>query len=451
MHDFSTKNSLAQLIEYSLPAIAGLFLTSFIIIVDGIFIGRKLGADGLAAVNMTLPLVYTLLAITTTIAVGGLTLASQAAGRGKRETTSRYFSSSLALILFAVTSLLLVLFIFQEKILLLLGAAGIIYVYMQDFLGILVYFYLFMMLNIAFSMFIRGEGKPQLSLFFGLAGNLLNIGLDYLFIFQFDWGMRGAALASGLSVLLPFLCGLLYFLRGCSSYTFTSVFMTSAPYRQILLNGSAECIGQISIALTTALFNVAALHLLGSNGVAAFTIVGYMLFFHSMLITGIGIGIHPIFSYNFGAGRTAPICELFVVASKAVIITGILIAAWVSAAAANIVSLFAGDNNELLIMGALALRISATALLFSGCNFIMAVLFTATGQPRTAALTACLRGLLFVIPLLLLLPNFIGASGLWLALPLAELFTLAVILPRLHAHWKNLRQIPEPEKKPCQV
>ncbi len=191
MHDFSTKNSLAQLLEYALPSIAGLFLTSFMIIVDGIFIGRKLGADGLAAVNMTLPLVYTLLAVTTTIAVGGLTLASQAAGRGKSETASRYFSSSLALIVLIVTSLLLVLFMFQEKILLLLGATGIIYAYMQDFLSILVYFYLFMMLNIAFSMFIRGEGKPQLSLFFGLAGNLLNIALDYLFIFQLDWGLRG--------------------------------------------------------------------------------------------------------------------------------------------------------------------------------------------------------------------------------------------------------------------
>lgn len=451
MHDFSTKNSLAQLLEYALPSIAGLFLTSFIIIVDGVFIGRKLGADGLAAVNMTLPLLYTLLAVTTTIAVGGLTLASQAAGRAKSETASRYFSSSLALIVLIVTSLLLALFMFQEKILLLLGATGIIYAYLQDFLGVLVYFYLFMMLNIAFSMFIRGEGKPQLSLFFALVGNLLNIALDYLFIFQLDWGLRGAALASGLSVLLPFLCGLLYFLRGCSSYTFTAVFMTSAPYRQIILNGSAECIGQISIALTTALFNAAALHLLGSNGVAAFTIVGYMLFFHSMLITGIGIGIHPIFSYHFGAGRTAPICELFVVASKAVIVASILLAALVSAAAENIVSLFAGDNTELLIIGALALRFSAPALLFSGCNFIMAVLFTATGQPAQAALTACLRGLLFVIPLLFLLPNLIGASGIWLSLPLAEFFTLAVILPHLRTHWKNLRQRPEPEQEPCQL
>jgi Na+-driven multidrug efflux pump len=129
-------------LSYSIPTIIGLFLTSFIIIVDGMFIGWKMGENGLAAVNLTLPVLYVLLAITTMIGVGGVTLATQSLGEKQYDRANYFFSFSLAAILVVTASILIVVAAFLDQIVVLLGAAGIVYQYVKDFLGVLLYFYL---------------------------------------------------------------------------------------------------------------------------------------------------------------------------------------------------------------------------------------------------------------------------------------------------------------------
>lgn len=420
------KSIVNTFLIYSIPTIIGLFLTSFIIIVDGIFIGWKMGENGLAAVNLTLPVLYILLAVTTTIGVGGVTLATQNLGANQYDRANYYFSFSLATILVITAIEVLILAVFLDEIVLLLGASGVVYQYVKDFLGVLLYFYLFSMINIAFSMFIRAEGKPQMSLIFGLIGNIINVILDYVFIMKLEWGMSGAALASGLAVLLPFLFGTYYFLTNKSVYRFCKFNVKLSEFKNILINGAAEFISQISISITTAIFNVVLLKRVGVNGVAALTIIGYVLFIHSMIVTGVAVGIHPVISYNFGAKNFRVIFEFMAIAVKAVTLVGLLIFVLSLAAPTAIISVFSRENTELLLIGEFGLRCFSVAFLLSGYNFIATVFFTSIGETKIAAIVSSLRSLILIVIFLMVLPNIFGDRGIWITTPLAEVITFVV-------------------------
>ncbi len=421
----NTKNQsiFKTFLAYSIPCIIGMFLTSFIIIVDGIFIGRKMGENGLAAINLTLPVLYILLAVTIMIGVGGVTLAAQSLGEKNKSRANHFFT--FAFISSAVFNLVVmaILFLFQDGIVALLNAKGILTGYVRDYLGIMKYFYLFMMLNMIFTMFIRSEGKPQLSLLFGLFGNILNIILDYLLIMKFNYGMKGAAIASGLSVLIPFILGILYFLSKHSVYKFQRIHFAINDLQKMLFYGLAEFMAQISVSITTYILNWVLLRRIGINGVAALTIVGYVSFIQNMIVSGIAVGIHPLISYHFGAQNRNFILDLLSIAMKAVVIVGIGIFLIVLLISGGLVKIFSKDNLELIKVAGLGLKLYSISFIISGFNIIAAAYFTSLGEAKQAAIVSILRSLVLVIIFILILPYIIGDTGIWLAGPVTEAIT----------------------------
>lgn len=420
-------------LNYTIPCIIGLFFTSFIVVVDGIFIGWKIGETGLAAVNLTLPVLYIFLSVTVLIGVGGVTLSAQSLGAKQNDKANYYFSFSLFAIAIVEASIAAVIGLFPDEIVGLLGAKGIVQQYVKDFLGVLVYFYLFMMMNMAFSMFIRAEGKPQLALAFGLTGNILNIILDYMFIMRLDWGMKGAGLASGIAVLLPFLFGLCYFAAYRSAFRFCKFDISMDDLRNMLMNGAAECIAQISVSITTFMFNLVLLERMGVNGVAALTVIGYVLFIHNMIVTGIAVGIHPAISYQFGAKNLEVIFRLLALAVKVVFWIGFLLCMAACFFAEDIVGMFSRENGEFLRIGAQGLRWFSLAFALSGYNMIATAFFTSIGEAKTAALVSVLRSLILVVAFLMVLPYLFGDTGIWITLPLTEAVVFGVAYCRMNS------------------
>jgi Na+-driven multidrug efflux pump len=157
------QNVFKTFLTYAVPCILGMFLTSFIIVVDGIFVGRVVGERGLAAINLTLPVLYTLLAVSIMIGVGGVTLAARCLGERNAPRAHSFFTTAIGVSALFQLAALIVLFLFQDPIIALLNAKGIVAGYVRDYLGIMKYFYGLMMLNLTFTMFIRSEGKPQLA------------------------------------------------------------------------------------------------------------------------------------------------------------------------------------------------------------------------------------------------------------------------------------------------
>lgn len=426
IQDKSKKGLTKTFFSYSVPCIIGMFLTSFITIVDGIFIGNKLGGQGLAAVNLTLPLLYLLLGITIMIGVGGMTLATHSLGAKDLIRAKQRFTMTLVLNAAVILVFVVLLRVFLNNVVEILNAKGELQSYVKDYIGTMSFFYIFMMMNIVFSMFVRGEGKPQLSLFFGIAGNIINIILDYLFITKLNYGMKGAALASGLAVLIPFLLGLMYFLSGKSAYRPVKFSFNRMDLKGIVFNGSSEFIGQISICITTYLFNYVILKRIGVDGVAAFTIVGYVSFLQYMILTGIGMGVNTLVSYSFGARDREAIKILLSIALKSVLTVGTVAFVVSMLASEGVARLFSGDRSGIVEIARVGMRIYAFSFLINGYNLIAASYFTSLGDAKTSALISMLRSLLLISVFILVLPLLIGDTGIWLTVPLAEMITFAL-------------------------
>lgn len=424
IQDKSKKGLMKTFFNYSIPCIIGMFFTSFITIVDGIFIGNKLGGSGLAAINLTLPVLYLLLGISIMIALGGVTLATQNLGAKEFERARQRFSFTLFLNVVAILVIVLLLRLFLDDVVYMLNAKGQLQEYVRDYLGTILFFYVFMTTNIIFSSFIRGEGKPQLSLFFGVAGNIINIVLDYLFIIKLDYGIKGAAFASGIAVVVPFLLGFFYFLRGKSVFRLVKFTFEIGDLRNILFNGFSEFVGQISIGVTTYLFNYVILKRIGVEGVAAFTIMGYVAFIQYMILTGIAQGVNVLVSYSYGARDRDTIMELLSIALKSVIAVGVLSFIISFTATEGVVRMFVGDQSGIVEIAKGGLRIFAFMFLLNGYNFIASAYFTSLGDAKTSAAIALLRSIVLLSVFILVLPHILGDMGIWLAAPLTEAVTL---------------------------
>lgn len=423
LNDKSRKGLLKSFFSYTIPCMIGMFLTSFITIVDGLFIGNKLGSNGLAAVNLTLPVLYLFLGVSIMVGVGGLTLSTHSMGAKDIHRARKRFTLTLVINAAVILLLVILLCIFLGNVVDLLDTKGDLHGYVKDYLGTISYFYIFMMMNLVFSMFIRGEGRPQFSLLFGIAGNLINILLDYIFINHLNWGMKGAALASGIAVLIPFLMGCIYFLSGKSAYRFVPFKFDRADVKSILYNGSSEFIGQISIAITTYLFNRVIMKRIGIDGVAAFTIIGYISFLQSMFLTGVAQGINTLVSYSFGSKDGHTIKRLMAIGIKAAAGIG-LIAFIVSVAASEgIVRLFGTDQTSIVEIAGVGMRIFAVSFLLNGYNIIASSYFTSLGDARTSAIISILRSLVLISVFIFVLPLIWGDTGIWLTVPLTELLT----------------------------
>ncbi len=417
---------LKKFLSYAVPCIIGMFLTSFITVVDGMFIGWKVGERGLAAVNLTLPILYLLLGLTIMVGVGGVTLAMQSLGERNPARANQRFTFTVKLNAIVNILVIAAVALQLDRVLHLLNAEGEMFTYVKDYLGTMVFFYGFMMMNITLGMFIRSGGRPQLSLLIGIAANGMNILLDYLFVIRLDYGLKGAALATGLSVILAFGLSVFYFLSGKSVFKFAGGSYDPEDLKNILLNGSSEFIGQIAVCITTYLFNLVIIRRIGINGVAAFTIVGYLSLIQYMVLTGIAQGMHPLVSYSYGAKDRESISRLLTVGVKASLLVGAVTFCLSFAATEGIIGIFAHGNRVLIDTAKYGLRIFALTFLINGYNVVASTYFTSLGDAKTSALISVLRSLVLISLFILVLPHFIGETGIWLATPLAEAATFAV-------------------------
>ncbi len=426
----SEKTLAAQFFEIAIPCVIALFLTSSIVFVDGLFIGRRIGEAGLAAVNMTLPVLYLALALAIMTGVGGLTVAMHRLGAGDEKGANARFTLTVLLTLGLVGLVCALVALLFPGVLDLLRAQGTMRPFVADYLGTMLPFYPLMMGSTVFVMFIRSEGKPQVSLLYCFVANLLNVLLDWLFLFRFDWGMRGAALASGISVIMPFCVGAWWFLAGKSRFRFA---VPRVPLREVgfmLYNGSSEFVGQLSVTLTTWLANRILLERTGVSGVAAFTLVGYFAFVQSMFHTGLAQAMNPLVSYRFGAGDREGMQAVRRLANRAAACIGVVSLLIACLLGEPVLRLFLGkaDGGSMPI-AVEGLRLFSIGFLLNGYNMLASCWFTSIGRAGASLLVSSLRSLLLLGALLIVLPPVLGVTGVWLAAPIAEILTFAVALP----------------------
>ncbi len=419
----------ARFFANAVPAMIGMTLTSAIVVVDGLFIGRFVGSAALAAVNLTVPVLYLFMAVAIMIAVGGSSLASPLLGSGRQEEAARVRSASLILLLAVTAGLSALVAVFRVPLLALLGARGDTAEPAATYLAVMAAGYPAMMASIGLSIFLRGAGEPIAALRNGLAANLVNVALDWLFIVALGWGVGGAAAASVISSVVGAVLSALTAAAGGNRLGFGRPAFRHGELALLLANGSSELVAQLSVMISTWAFNRATLGLLGTAGLAAMTVMGYLSFVESMLVSGCSIGLAPIVGFGWGAGEAAEVRAARRTAQASAAIIGALCLVFALSGGASFAAVWTKGDAAVTAIVASAFSLFALSFLINGYNMIASAFLTSLQDAVGSAAIAGLRGLVLPVALLAILPRFFGERGLWLAVPIAEAVTLVVAFP----------------------
>ena len=416
-----------KLAAFVLPTIAMMVLTSVYTMVDALFISHYAGEIALAAVNFVFPVIMLLGGLGFMFGTGGTALVAKTFGQGDSTQARRYFTqiTLLAALIGCAMATLGILFL-PEVCLLLGGTQDIIpdaVLYGRIMLGFLPC----CILQCSFQALLVAAEKPKMAFWLSVAGGVTNIVLDLLFVVVFDWGLAGAAWATGLSQAVAGLVPVLYFSRPNDSLLrFVRTGLDVRPMLQACSNGASELVTGVSASFVGMLYNYQLLQYYGENGVAAYGVVMYVAFLFGSIIFGYDMGSNPLFAYNHGAENHAELRNLF--RKSLVLITGGggLLCVAALCLSYPMAYLFVGYNAELTALAQYAFCVFAVYFALHGYNIFASGLFTAMNNGFISALIAFSRTFLFQAAAVLLLPLLFGAGGIWWSAAAAEVLALFI-------------------------
>lgn len=416
--------TLGSLLRFAAPAIGMMLTLSFYTVTDGIFIGRFIGDTALAASNIAYPGLNLILGIAIMCATGGSALVAKNLGEKKPQEASRNFTMILSAAFVFGIVLEIISFALLTSLLQLLGADDRILPLAQDYLGSLLLFTPFFIAKAIFDTFFIADGRPLFGFLVSLLSGCANIVLDALFICSFGWGICGAGLATGIANSAATLIGLVYFSRFSHTLRFQHFHLKLTVLRQTASNGLSEMVTQLSVGLTTYLFNQVVFARAGENGIAALSIILYIEMLLTAAYIGFMDGTAPILSYNYGAHNYARLKKLVKMSCQWIGMASLLTFALSHLLAIPLIHLFLPVEGTTYALTVQGLQFFSLSFLLCGFNIFIDGFFTAISHGRQAAICSFIRNLAGITLFLLLLPKLIGLYGVWLAVPAADCFAL---------------------------
>lgn len=433
--DFGSMEISSLFRKLLIPTVLGMVFSAIFVITDGIFVGKGIGSDALAAVNITAPLFMITAGIGLMFGVGASVVASIHLSQGKRKAASINITQALVFSTLLILIMSALCFYYIEPLAKLLGSSDrllpLAVEYMAWYLPFLVFYEI---LNIG--MFcIRLDGSPTYAMMCNAVAAILNIILDYIFIFEFGWGMMGAAFATSLGTVVGGLMTLIYLLKFSRSLhlyriklSIKSMMLTLRNVGYMIKLGSSAFISEASIACMMFLGNYVFIHYLGEDGVAAFSIACYFFPIIFMVYNAIAQSAQPIISYNFGAGQSDRVRKALHLAIRTALICGISFFIITVLCRQNIVSLFIDRSYAAFDIAVNGIPYFGVGFIFFAFNMIGIGYYQSVERGQRATIITLLRGVVFMLIGFLLLPKILGVPGIWLAVPFAELLTMLYII-----------------------
>ena len=425
--------SYSKLLRFTLPSIVMMVFTSIYGVVDGLFVSNFVGKTAFASVNLVMPFVLLLGGMGFMIGTGGTALVSKILGEGDPDSANRTFSMMVLFTLALGAVLSAAGIVFMRPVSLFLGATDAM---MDDCVlyGRIVtgFTFAFMLQNVFQSFFIAAE-KPKLGLKVTVAAGLTNMVLDALFIAVFNWGVAGAAIATGLSQCVGGVLPLIYFLRPNDSLLrMRPTFLRLRPILQACGNGSSELMSNISSSLVGMLYNFQLMHLIGEDGVSAYGVLMYVQFIFVAIFIGYSIGCAPVVSFHFGAQNHSELKSLLRKSTLLMASGGVLLTIAARLLAAPLARLFVGYDAGLFELTSHAFRLFSWSFLLAGFNIFASGFFTALNNGAISAAISFLRTLVFQTASVLILPLLLDVDGIWWAITVAEMFAFLISLMFLY-------------------
>lgn len=427
MNKLNKNFKLSSLIAFAFPNMIMMLVLSMYTIIDGTFVSRFVGTTALSSINMVFPAICIEMAIAIMIATGGSAIIARKMGE-KNEKSAKETFSFLILVELAISLLIAVLGnLFINQIVSFFGATPIQFQDCKTYLGLSFLFAPFFFLQTSFQTFFVTAGKPTLGLIVTVLSGITNVILDYVFIVPLNMGVAGAAIATGMGCVISAVVGCIYFMFGKKkSLYFVKPKFDGKVLLDTCINGSSEMVTNLANAVTTFLFNFAFLKYFGEDGVASITIVLYFQFVFTSIYFGFANGIAPIISFKYGGDNIQQLKSLLKNSILFSILCSIGAYALSQITISGILTIFTPIDSNVYQITMEGFKIYSASFLFMGFSIFASAWFTALSNGKVSAIISFARTFVFIVAAIFLLPLFLGKTGVWLALPVAEILGILV-------------------------
>ena len=424
MKNHTIFQTFIKYVSFNVLSMIGL---SCYILADTFFIANKLGADGLTALNLAIPIYSFINGTGLMIGIGGATKFAILKAQGEHKKADTIFTHS---VLFGTVFGLLYLLagiLLSERLTLWMGADMDTFAMANNYLKTILCFSPFFILNNILISFIRNDNEPRLARAAMLAGSFSNIILDYFFVYPLRMGMFGAAFATCLAPVISMTLLSRHFIKKRHHFHITRCLPKLDLFKTISSLGLAALITELSSGIVIIIFNIVILKISGNTGVAAYGIVANLALVATSVFTGIAQGIQPILSHHHGLGNQESIRKLLRYALILSITLATMIYGMIFFFSKPLIQIFnSGNDLTLESIASKGLSIYFVGFFFAGINIVSSSYFMSIEKPYSAFILSFLRGFLILIPAVIILSEVFKMKGIWASYPFAEIFTTAI-------------------------
>lgn len=437
-HTLGSENIGKLLIQYSIPAIIGMTITSLYNIIDSIFIGHGVGPMAISGLAITFPFMNLVMAFCTLVSGGGATISSIRLGEKDLKGATSVLGNTLMLCIINAAFFGILAYHFLDEILYFFGASAITLPYARDFMQVILIGTPISYIMIGLNNVMRATGYPKKAMLTSAVTVLANVILAPLFIFHFHWGIRGAAIATVLSQFIGMVWVLSHFINKDSYVHLARNFwkMNIRIVGQIFSIGMAPFLMNLCTCTIIIVINVNLQKYGGDMAVGAYGIINRLMTLFVMTVMGLAMGLQPIIGYNYGAKnmpRVMKALRLGILTGVTITSSGFLICELFPHAVS---SMFTNDL-ELINMAASGLRITIMLFPFVGCQIIISNFFQSIGKAKVSVFLSLSRQLVYLLPFLIILPQYYGVKGIWMSMPTSDFFAFftAIISLGIYLHY----------------
>lgn len=416
------------------PTLLGMLSVCSVTAIDGIFVGHGIGSNGIAAINICIPLLMIFTGLALMLGIGCSVIASIALSKGKFKLARLNVSQSL---LFASIATLVVSVLMMSSLdttAYLLGSSDDLLPLVKDYLFWFVPSLVFEIIMIIATFIIRLDGAPKLAMWYSFISSAINIVLDWVFIFPMQLGVSGAALASAVSIVAGGGLSLWYLVFRAKSLRLYPIIIGLRGFYLFMRHIADQCrigvsalLAETTLAVLMFMGNHVFMHYLGDNGVGAFGISCYYMPFVFMVGNAIAQSAQPIISYNYGIGSHERVAEAEKISLKTAVFSGVLAMMFFVLMPKMMVGLFLDTSTPTAELAISGLPYFATGFVFFIVNLSAIGYFQSIENVKAATVFALLRGFVFLIPVFCVMPQLFGVTGIWLSMPVSELATMLLI------------------------
>ncbi len=429
--------------QYALPAIIAMTASSIYNMADSIFIGHGVGALGIAGLALTFPLMNLAAAFGSLVGVGASTLVSVKLGQKDYEGANKVLGNVLVLNIIIGIVFTAICLPLLDTILRFFGASDDTLPYARDYMQIILIGNVITHMYLGLNNVLRASGHPKLSMYTTLASVIINCILNPIFIFGFDWGIKGSAWATVISQVISLIWQMIHFANPNQLLYFKKgIYKLKADLvKGILSIGLSPFLMNICSSLVIILINRGLKEYGGDMAIGAYGIVNRIAFLFTMIIMGLNQGMQPIAGYNYGArrfDRVTEVLKLTIICAMGIAGFGFLIAHLIPSV---IVQLFTTDK-DLIKASVYGLHIVFALFPLVGFQMVATNFFQSIGMARKAIFLSLTRQMIFLVPCLIILPKFMGVLGVWISIPIADITSIIVTFFVLRSQFLKFKQLP---------